>query len=220
MSFTRLTHSRNLNATSGKRELTEMLICICGEDFKNTKGNMKTAFQTWNLLLDAQNGRKIYANYRLYFERIISNLNGNKPRYISSFHELLSILTNMEDVSMGLDELSVYFDCYSGVSKKAGTWYLKNFGRQTRKRTVKLYYTAQSFGDVHRSMRIITDKIYVLRKLHPNMDECTDEFCYGEHLLEVTEVKTGAYNVYQVPTWLFQIYNSDEIIEFDEIKCE
>ncbi len=185
-----------------------MITCICGQEFKNTKGNMKTAFMTWNMYLDQLNNRTLFSNYHLEFPF----------KYVKSFHELLEILKNIDNVSMALDELSVYFDCYQGVSKHSGTWFFKNFARQTRKRTVKLYYTAQSFGDVHRSIRVVTDKIYVLRKLHECGDECIDEFCLDQHWLEVTEAKSGISNIYEVPLSLFDMYDSDEIVEFDEIK--
>lgn len=161
---------------------------------------------SYNLFLDYQNGRDVYANYGLGF-----------PHHkIKLFHDIIRVLKGNGNCSVAIDELSVYWDSYSGVSKKDGTSDLKNLARQTRKRTVKLYYTAQTFIDVHRSLRRITQNVLVTRKLHLNLQECFDEFCYKDHLISITNLKIGIEKIYPVNERIFELYNSDEVVELDK----
>lgn len=180
-----------------------MNIAIVGESYKNAMGNFKTCFMTWNLFEDFKNNRKIYSNYKLSFSN----------NYIKSFKELIEILKTVKDCSIAIDEFHSYFDAYLGVSKNTGTWFIKNFARQTRKSYVKFYYTATVLNDIHPSILRVTDRVYAVKKYHVDGKECLDQFCYDQHFLFVKELKTKIQNVYKVPLKIFELYNSDEIID-------
>jgi hypothetical protein len=128
---------------------------------------------------------------------------------------LIKILREMNNVVVLMDELHVYFDAYSGVSKKTGTWYLKEFLRQTRKRNVKFYFTSQTFMDVHKSIRRLCHKLWLTEKLHPNFSPCYDDFCYNEHIQKITDVMTGTYKYFKVNPNIFKLYDSNEIVEWE-----
>jgi len=183
-----------------------MLIGIFGNEFGYCMGNLKTYTLTHSLFLDYQAGNMIYSNYELKFPH----------EKITGFKHLLKILKSVRNCSIALDEVHVYFDAYSGVSKKSGGWFLKEFGRQTRKRSVKMYVTAQSYADIHKSIRRILIKTWITRKLHMDYSECTHEGCIKPHILEINDVKTGLIKHYKVNPKIFELYNSDEIVEWED----
>lgn len=183
-----------------------MLIGIFGNEFGYCMGNLKTYTLTQCLYMDYLGGATIYSNYNLFFPH----------KKITGFKMLLKVLKEVRNASIAIDEMHVYFDAYGGVSKKSGGWFLKEFGRQTRKREVKMYVTAQSFADIHKSIRRIMIKVWITRKLHYDYQECTKEGCRVSHILEITDIKTGIIKHYKVNPKIFDLYNSDEIVEWEE----
>lgn len=183
-----------------------MLIGIFGEEFGYNMGNLKTYTMTWNLYLDHVAGMKIYSNYGLKFPHT----------KIHSFSELLQILETVENCSIALDELHVFMDAYSGVSKKSGTWYLKEFGRQTRKRNVKVYLTAQCYPDIHRSIRRILLKAWETKKYDLDGKPCYDDTCHRNHILQIYDIKTNIKRYYYTNPEIFSMYDTNEIISWDD----
>lgn len=167
-----------------------MLYCVCGSDFDYNMGNLKTYFMTELLIIDAMKGRDLFANYKLI----------DVPyQPIQNIQQLISAMADgKRGLSIGLDELHAFFDAYDRPSKKDGTKDLKTMIRETRKRSVNLYYTAQSFFDIHLSVRRVTHKVYVTKKydhvIDPSGDvlliPCEDDQCKGKfghgHIIGVT----------------------------------
>lgn len=187
-----------------------MLIGIFGNDFEGSSmGCLKTYFLTSNLYLDYRNNMKVYSNYALKFPY----------EKIKSFQQLVDECLSMKKVSIGIDEFHIYFDAYSHISKKTGhnEWLFKEFARQTRKRGIKLYMTAQSYWDIHRSLRRILTKVYFVNKLNLDGSVCKKEFCFEKHNLEVIEGLDGNTNkiIYPVVTEIFDLYDSDEVLNIE-----
>lgn len=192
-----------------------MLCCICGSDFGYNMGNHKTYTMTLMLYLDAKLGRDVYANYKLM---------GIPYQPIQNLKQLLVLMEdNGLNLSIGIDEFPVYFDAYDRPNKKDGTKDVKNFVRQTRKRGVKLYYTAQSFYDVNLSIRRVTHKVIQTRKfdiVDGNLVLCERDDCYAQHILELQECMVrgqdlipSAPPVYMpVIKQIFSMYNSEELV--------
>ena len=187
-----------------------MLIGIFGEEFGYNMGNLKTYTMTWNLYLDYMNGMDIYANYDLKF----------KHKKIHGFSELLAILSEVENCSIALDELHVFMDAYSGVSKKSGTWYLKEFGRQTRKRGVKVYLTAQCYMDIHRSIRRILLKAWETKKFDLNGAPCYDDQCHQPHILRILDIKSTVEKFYYTQPEIYEMYDTNQIIQWEDDSDE
>jgi hypothetical protein len=118
--------------------------------FDGGLGSGKTIGVVRYLLKDFANGNKIYANFNL--------------RNIDYEHlNVLEIMENenLNNVSIGIDEITVFMDCRMSSSKLNRL--LSYFILQTRKRNVNLYYTTQSFNMVdirlynHTHFRILCD---------------------------------------------------------------
>jgi len=117
-------------------------------------GSGKTLYMTKCLSDDSKNGYYVKANYGLNFE-----------------HDKLDVLELMEsspelqDVAIGLDEITVFMDCRKSVSKMNRL--ISYFILQTRKRNVSLYYTTQDFNMVdlrlinHTHIQVICEKLYM-----------------------------------------------------------
>jgi len=155
-------------------------------------------------------GEEIYSNYTLGFPYT--------P--ITNFNELIEELDQKRNVTVLLDELSMYFDAYMPPSKSNGTSAFKGFARQTRKRGIKIYYTQQTPLDVHKSLRRVTNAWYTTSKLHSDFQLCTCDECREPHILKMDNnvmreeglfpINTKYYNV--VPA-IFDMYDSEEIID-------
>jgi hypothetical protein len=181
-----------------------VLIGICGEEFGNPIGNLKTYTMTWCLFQDYLHGNTIYSNYGLNF-----------PHHkIESRTGLREVLQKMDNVSVGLDEFHVYFSGYDSVSRKNGNYDIMEFGKQTRKRKVKLYGTGQTLLDFHKSIRRLMVKVWVTKKLHYNFIECFNEYCEKPHILEVHDLRADMTQYYKVNPKIFTLYNSDEIVDW------
>jgi len=183
-----------------------MLCGIFGDEFAYNMGNLKTYTMTYCLYMDYQAGATIYANYYLNFPF----------KQLKNFEMLVEALDDLYDVSVGLDELHVLFDAYSGVSKETGTWYLKEFVRQTRKRRVKVYITAQNFMDIHKSIRKMLHHVWVSKKLHADFSTCENDMCHETHIQEISNYKNHEVRYFEVNPQIFKLYDSDELIPFEE----
>ena len=182
-----------------------MLIGVVGNEFDYNMGNLKTYTLTTMLYTDFKAGNTIYSTYELGFPH----------KKITCMGSLIKILKEMKNVSIGMDEMHVFFDAYGGASKKTGTWYLKEFVRQTRKRNVRFYFTSQTFNDVHKSIRRMIHTLFITEKLHPDMSVCLDDSCHEDHLLHITHAFTGDEMYFKVNKNIFELYNSDEVVEWE-----
>jgi len=120
---------------------------------EGSMGSGKTLLIVRYLLKDFSNGHKIFANFGL--------------RKID--YEPLNVMELMEnnelqDVSVGIDEITVFLDCRKSSSKM--NRYISYFILQTRKRNVNLYYTTQALSMIdkrlleHTEFQITCEKIY------------------------------------------------------------
>jgi hypothetical protein len=177
-------------------------------------GNMKTATMTLLTLLDYNNNRKIASNYVLD-NKII------KSEQLKDVDDLLLYLFDNNNVTISLDELSSWFSCY--VSPKDESLYMAELAKQTRKLKQKIYYTAQYFEQVQRSIRVLTHKIYHVCKNHKiegNYYPCYDDDCYELHYIGLQEMRSINDNLFplsdmvyfQMPIEIFNIYDTHEVI--------
>lgn len=191
------------------------LFAICGHDNAYNMGNLKSYTLTLMALMDYNSGRKIYSNYKLYgipYEPLVS------LKHLNSLME-----DEGYNISIFMDEAQVYFDAYDRPSKKDGTKDYKNFVRQTRKRGVKLWMTAQSFLDLNKSIRRVTHKVYVTAKydiVSGNLKPCESDTCTDPHMLELTECKVRQDELFPMsePVYfpvipaIFDMYDTEELV--------
>jgi len=101
--------------------------------FEGGLGSGKTIGMVRYLHKDHANGKKIFANFGLrgidYESLNVLNIMENK---------------NLNNVSIGIDEITVFMDCRTSMKKLNRL--LSYFILQTRKRNCDLYFTTQDFG--------------------------------------------------------------------------
>lgn len=97
-------------------------------------GSGKTLLMTRYLIKDSLRGNKIMANFGL-----------KGIDYTSlNITDLLQKKANLKNVSVGIDELTVFADCRRAMSNTIFSYFIL----QTRKRNVCLYFTTQDFAMV------------------------------------------------------------------------
>jgi len=95
-------------------------------------GSGKTLLIARYLVKDAFRGRSVFSNFQL---------NGIDFEPLD-IRKLLNDEVDLQDVSVGIDEFTVFADCRTSMSNTMITYFIL----QTRKRNVCLYYTTQDFG--------------------------------------------------------------------------
>lgn len=116
-------------------------------------GSGKTIMMARYLYQDALSGFDVRANFGLKFK---SNDLDVK--------ELLETGKELRNVTIGLDEITVFIDCRKSMSKMNRL--ISYFILQSRKRNVNIYYTTQDFDMVdkrliqHTHIQIVAEKIY------------------------------------------------------------
>jgi len=120
-------------------------------------GDGKTIMLTRYLLHDFNKGHKILCNYQLfnieYENLIVENLLKNEQDGI-----------HLKNVTIGIDELTVYADCRLSMSK--ANLLFGYLVLQSRKRSVDIYYTTQDFRMIdkrvlhHTHIQIIAESLY------------------------------------------------------------
>jgi len=114
-------------------------------------GSGKTLLMTRYLVKEFWAGRSVVANYGL------RGVDFN----VLNMSDLLNKEVDLQDVSVGIDEFTVFADCRTSMSNKLITYFIL----QTRKRNVCLYYTTQDFGMLdkrilrHTHLFITADKV-------------------------------------------------------------
>jgi len=196
------------------------LICICGSAHEYNMGNNKTALMTLLTKLDYDNGRTIAANYSLD-NKVIKNT------YLKNVDDLILFLFENPNVTIPLDELSSWFSCY--VKPKDEGLYMAELAKQTRKLDQKIYYTAQYFEQVQRSLRVLTQKIYHVSKNHKVGNKfipCFNDDCYKQHYVSIQEMRSinnqlfpiSKKMYYKMPLEIFNVYDTREIITSDRLR--
>lgn len=190
-------------------------IAICGDKGSYNMGNGKTACMTYMGLLDFVNGRKIRANYKL---------NGIDFEYQESLKDVVINMREDKDATYLIDELSTWISCYEKPSQKNDGLMLMNMAKQTRKMDIKLYYTAQTYGQIPKFLRVLTHKVYVISKCHfinGQYVKCERDDCYEEHYIAIKEcimegddlIQPKPTRFFLLPLEIFSMYNTYEVIE-------
>lgn len=214
------------------------LIGCCGPIYGYNMGNHKTYTATKLAYLDHKLGRRIIANYHLNQKEI-------PYTYADSIFEVNDLLTNNENCTCVLDELSSWISCYEKPNSKNGGMDLKILSQQTRKASNKIIYTAQCYNDIPLALRKLTSKIIITSKNHlinGKMVVCVDDDCYGDnkrnsygpHYLGLLECVISGDGLISMPSHIpskdiryfpvapqiFNMYNTKEIILRPEKRPE
>jgi hypothetical protein len=121
-------------------------------------GSGKTLFMTIMLLKDALKNKKVYGNYKLLFPKGCDT-NLLTGAFFQKYKEY-----PVFNATIGFDELSLYYSNRRSMSKHNQA--LRPFILQTRKRSLKLFYTAQQDRLVDVNIRENTDGYYFPRMVY------------------------------------------------------
>ena len=155
-------------------------------------GSGKTLIMTRYLVKDQAAGRKVYSNYGLRgvpFEKL-------------DMSKLVKNELDLQNASIGIDELTLYCDSRSSMGNKLLTYFVL----QTRKRNVCLYATTQNISMIDRRVREHT-QIFIY---------CKDIGQTGYRLFQVLDYRYGKYPTKQtfkmhIRPW-FKYYDTDEVL--------
>ena len=166
------------------------------------RGHGKSAFMTEILYNDYLAGKKIITNYHVEF-----------PHIRMSFAEIMLLPEELQDASVGLDELQVGASSRRSLSKT--NMDINKFFTQLRKRNITLYYATQNFRFVDIDIRTQTDYIIYLFKLSDNefKIKVVDRHDWGAE--PINEFIWDATELFKK-----QLYDTNEIISFDDTKEE
>jgi len=112
---------------------------------------------TYYLYKDAKKGKKVLCNYRL------NNINYEKVNIIDLFN-LEDSENKFNNITLGIDEITVYVDCRTSMSKRNRlfSWFIL----QSRKRNNNIYYTTQNISFIEMRLRQFTDIEILCQKLY------------------------------------------------------
>ena len=161
-------------------------------------GDGKTLLMTKYLVKDYQMNRNIVANYGL---KIIDYT----PLKIK---DLLDNKVDLQDVSVGIDEFTVFADCRRSMSNTIITYFIL----QTRKRNVCLYYTTQDFSMMDKRILRHTN-IFITAE---SIEKYDDYRQYTVIDARKRIHKVSGFTMHIPP--IFKFYDTNEIIMPLEIK--
>jgi hypothetical protein len=171
-------------------------------------GNGKTCAMTMLLHTEACSGEQVYANYTLKFP-------GYNPISVLEKDNSLDFASIPSYSVVGVDEFPEYASAYKGFPQT-----ITRLAQQHRKKHMKIFYTAQVLGHVHKAFRMYTDKIFFVEKYYKygkNLIRCTDGDCRKEkhdHWFQIVDYELGRGTLFRGAD-VYPLYNSDEIIEWN-----
>lgn len=120
-------------------------------------GTGKTLLLTRYLLNDFKKGYTIFSNYHLnYIDYTLFE--------VTDFLENEKENKSLRDMTIGIDELTVFTDCRLSMAKR--NILFSYLVLQSRKRSVDIYYTTQNFSMIdkrvisHTNIQVICESIY------------------------------------------------------------
>ena len=151
---------------------------------------------------DADNGKKVIANFDLSF-----------PHVRMSFADIIELPKELQNATVLLDEMQVGAGAREALKKTNQT--INKFITQLRKRNILLIYSTQNFGFIDKNIRTQTDYIVVTQKVDDNIYKVltVDRNDFTDSLFGsiINIFKFDATDIYER-----KVFNTNEIINFDD----
>lgn len=169
-------------------------------------GDGKTIFMLRNALIDYLHGRPIYSNFKIfgieYTPLVVQDFLSTETAY------------KYKNATLLIDEITLFMDCRR--SSKKENIALSTLLRQSRKRSIHIYYTCQSFDEVDVRLITFTSVFVLANRVYRYTEEGRkielDE--YREYTIidsRMREENTTRLCLDIRP--FFKYYDTDEIIE-------
>lgn len=169
-------------------------------------GDGKTIYMVRNALIDWLNQRKIYANFGLrgidYSPLIVTDFLNTKTA------------AKYKNASLFIDEITLFMDCRRSSRKENVA--ISTLLRQSRKRSICIYYSAQSLDELdlrllrYTSLFVIAERVYRADK-NGVMKEAEDYRQYT--IIDTRQRKENTTHILLKITPYYKYYDTDEIIE-------
>ena len=180
-----------------------MIVGIVGN-----RGTGKTLTMAKIGLEAIKKGKVVYSNFKFNTKKFTAEEN-TRLRMIDK-----EFFINYKDMKLRnciilLDEVYVYFDSRSSATKRNRVF--SYFINQTRKRGVDLYYTTQFFRQVEVRLRLNTEFFII-----PSLIRERKTMIVINELISFADSMKTLGNEKFIGGDYFDIYDTDEIISFDE----
>jgi len=158
------------------------------------------------LLKDYLNGRKIYANFKL------NNIKYEKLN-IQDFLDS----TNSEkfhNCTIGIDEITLFMDCRRSSRKENIA--ISTLLRQSRKRSLDIYYTAQNLDETDLRLVRYTSIFVIAQRLYAKYNDGKIRELENYRNYTIIDVRKRQDNLTRINLDISKYYNeydTDEIIE-------
>lgn len=166
-------------------------------------GSGKTVLIVKYLKKDQENGNNIITNFVLIGIP-------HKTLDVQNILDMSKENININNVSIGIDEITVLMDCRRSSSKR--NLMLSYFVLQSRKRNVVLYYTTQDFGMVDLRLMKYTDIQIVCDFIYDENGNSIEDYryytIYDTRDRKNIRISRFAMNI----TKYFKYYDTNEII--------
>lgn len=188
------------------------------------KGNGKTASMTFACFIAKYPHAKITKNKIILGKpacKVYANYNLKIADEILSVKDIIDLFFSdkLRNCVIAIDELQLLLDSHFGLkpSKKNKVSIQETLMRlvqQSRKRNIEIYYTSQSWENVHAVMRRHTNYVYEPVKKHFDNTLCIQDKCKEPHIIELYDLRfPDLPPALRFPLHLaLPLYNSDEII--------
>lgn len=173
-----------------------MLIGIEGE-----LGGGKTLLMVKYLLDEHRiNHREVHTNLKL----------NNIPYKEIDILELLENNTELNNVVLGIDELTVFVDCRTSMSK--GNRFFSYLILQSRKRNVDVYFTTQNLSMIDKRVIDHTPLIVLCEKIYDSENKLVSDYRYYT-IFDLRNIRKPFINRYLMDiTKFYKEYDTDQII--------
>ena len=169
-------------------------------------GDGKTIFMVRSLLKDYKKGRKIFANFKLnnveYTQLDINDFLNKDDA--DKFH----------NCTIGIDEITLFMDCRRSSRKENIA--ISTLLRQSRKRSLDIYYTAQNLDETDLRLVRYTSIFIIAQRLYAKHNDGKIREMENYRNYTIIDVRKRKDNVTRINLDIskyYDEYDTDEIIE-------
>lgn len=183
--------------------------------FVGDLGSGKTLCMTYfAFILSVGLKTDIYSNYFLNFKEYGNAVNINRmdKKFLKSFFDLSGdAFKTVNNTLLLLDEISSFLDSYEQMGKNNKIF--SKFLLQSRKRKVKVLYTAQYTSLIPKRMRLVTNMI-----VRPVYDDINDSLLYSVYKFDGKFEKHLYTRLVPKASRYFGLYDTEQVIDvLDEL---
>lgn len=176
------------------------------------RGNGKSLTMTYYLYQDFKEGRQVYTNYKTTFSEQVT------------VKEIVDMVLEgeIQEASIGIDEIQIILNSIGTKAKVVN--FVDKMVSQTRKINTDIYYTTQRYTNIHKRLRVQTDRLirpFKMCERNNKWKKCIKDRCKNRHIIIVkSEIPYQEKPIIALDALkVGKLYNSNEIIN-EEINLK